>query len=369
MRCLLWMAGRRCHHRRGFRLGAVLIGAGLLAVVFASASCGGGTVTPTWTNIVPLTSPPAAAGPVAVYDSVNKQTILFGGYIAKTGKLAANNGSWQYDAKAAAWKDLKPGGTTPPAVSRVPMVFDTSLGKVLMRTESGPSASRVIGTWAYDSKANTWTDLKPTGTAPPVLGEAGMVYDASKRRALLFGGTGENLFAQVWGYDSKANAWTELKASGTAPSVRRGWSMAYDQAAKKVILFGGWSEGEGFLNDTWTFDPASNTWTNLKPAAAPPGRYLAAMAYDVGRKRVVLYGGLTKHIPSLVGAESYDFGQLGDVWTLDVGKKTWTSVEPAVSPPARGMASLTYDASTGKLVLFGGLGTDGLLADTWLLRL
>lgn len=145
--------------------------------------------------------------------------------------------------------------------------------------------------------------------------------------------------------------------------------MAYDQAGKKVILFGGWSEGDGFLDDTWTFDPSSNTWTNLKPAAAPPARYLASMAYDESGKRVVLYGGLTKHIQSLLGAASFDFGQLGDTWTFDLGKKTWTSVETTVSPPARGMAGLAYDAVTSKLVLFGGLGTDGLIQDTWLLLL
>jgi hypothetical protein len=369
MRCLLWMAGPRCHHRRGSRLYGVLIGAGLLAAVLVSASCGGGGGTPTWTNLVPATSPPAAAGSAVVYDSVDKGTILFGGYISTAGKLAAQNASWKYDSKTASWADLKPVGTTPPAVARGPMVFDAALGKVLLRTESGPSASRVVGTWAYDAKAKTWTDIKPTGTSPPALLEASMVYDASKRRTLLFGGTGDTMFARVWSYDAKANAWTELKTSGTAPSSRRGWSMAYDQAGKKVILFGGWSEGEGFLNDTWAFDPAGNTWTNLKPAAAPPARYLASMAYDVARKRIVLYGGLTKHIQSLLGAESFDFGQLGDTWTFDPSKKTWTSVESTVSPPARGMAGLVYDATMQKLVLFGGLGTDGLTKDTWVLRL
>ena len=369
MRCLLWGAGWHCHYRRGFRFYVALIGVGLLATVLASASCGGGGTTPTWTNIVPATSPPAVAGPAVVYDSAVKGTILFGGYISTAGKLAAHNGAWEYDSKAASWADLKPVGTAPPAVARAPMVFDATLGKVLLRTESGPSASRVIGTWAYDPKAKTWTDLKPTGTSPPALLEVSMAYDSSKRRTLLFGGTGETMFAQVYAYDAKANAWTELKASGTAPSARRGWSMAYDQAGKKVILFGGWNEGEGFLSDTWAFDPASNTWANLKPVAAPPARYLASMAYDEALKRVVLYGGMTKHIQSLLGAQSYDFGQLGDTWTFDLGKKTWTSVESTVSPPARGMAGLVYDASTQKLVLFGGLGTDGLTKDTWTLRL
>ena len=41
---------------------------------------------------------------------------------------------------------------------------------------------------------------------------------------------------------------------------------------------------------------------------------------------------------------------------------TWTQQTPATSPIARDDASMAYDAATGSVVLFGGLGP---FADTW----
>jgi N-acetylneuraminic acid mutarotase len=131
----------------------------------------------------------------------------------------------------------------------------------------------------------------------------------------------------------------------------------------------GWTEGDGFLADTWAYNLSTNTWTNLKPASAPPGRYLASMAYDAAHKKMILYGGMGKHIDSLLAGTSYDYDQMADIWTYDPGKNTWTSLAPTVSPSSRGLAPLIYDESTHKLVLYGGLGPDGLLEDTWTLAL
>nr|MDA8292961.1 hypothetical protein [Actinomycetota bacterium] len=44
---------------------------------------------------------------------------------------------------------------------------------------------------------------------------------------------------------------------------------------------------------------------------------------------------------------------------------TWTKQSPTTSPSARSFASMAYDPATGTMVLFGGDGSSGLLADTW----
>jgi N-acetylneuraminic acid mutarotase len=295
--------------------------------------------------------------------------LLFGGYSAVDGKLAAGNALWSYDTKAGTWTDLKPVGALPPNASRATMVFDPAVGKLILRTESGKTGSRVLVTWAYDPKAKTWADMKPSGASPPELLESAMVYDTSKRRALLFGGVGDDMFSHAWAYDAKANTWTDLKPTGTVPPARRGGVLAFDPAGKRVILFGGWTAGDGLLNDTWSYTLATNTWKNLKPVSAPPARYLASMTYDTARKRMVLYGGLGKHIESLLGGATYEYDQMSDIWIYDPAKNTWTSLAPKVSPSSRGLAPLVYDESAGKLVLLGGLGSEGLLDDTWTLKL
>jgi hypothetical protein len=114
--------------------------------------------------------------------------------------------------------------------------------------------------------------------------------------------------------------------------------MAYDPAIGKLVLFGGAvSSPNPFLDETWTYDGES--WTRQYPATSPPARWApAAMAYDPGIRKLVLYGGERRG------------GSLNDTWTYDGA--TWTQQHPATSP-ALGMASMAYDPDIGKLVLFG----------------
>src|SRR5580693_5544846 len=93
------------------------------------------------------------------------------------------------------------------------------------------------------------------------------------------------------------------------------------------------------------------TWTKQAPAASPSARAAAAMAYDAATGTIVLFGGLGEH------------GLLRDTWTWD--GSTWTRQAPAASPAARTVASMAYGAATGTIVLFGGSGSHGDLRDTW----
>src|SRR5580698_2915361 len=75
------------------------------------------------------------------------------------------------------------------------------------------------------------------------------------------------------------------------------------------------------------------------------------MAYDPATGQLVLFGG------------EGNSGVLADTWTWD--GSTWTELSPATSPSARDLASMAYDPGTGQLVLFGGEDSNGALADTW----
>ena len=73
------------------------------------------------------------------------------------------------------------------------------------------------------------------------------------------------------------------------------------------------------------------------------------MAYDAATGNVVLFGGLGKR------------SVLDGTWTWD--GSTWTKQAPD-QPASPGGASMAYDAATGNVVLFGGRG-GGVLGDTW----
>ena len=94
-------------------------------------------------------------------------------------------------------------------------------------------------------------------------------------------------------------AWTQLQPAAS-PSARVGHAMAYELARDRVVLFGG-QDVKGRLNDTWTFDGVS--WALATPALAPQPRAGHPLAYDLGRARTVLFGGIG------IGT-----GVLGDTW-------------------------------------------------------
>ena len=144
-----------------------------------------------------------------------------------------------------------------------------------------------------------------------------------------------------------AATWTEQSPAATPPT-REGASMAYDPATGEMVLFGGEATA-AFLDDTWTWN--GTTWTQLSPATSPPARYGASMAFDPATGDMVLFGGVDTS------------GLLDDTWTWD--GSTWTEQSPATSPPARYAASMAYDPGTGNMVLFGGDNGSTYFGDTW----
>ncbi len=58
---------------------------------------------------------------------------------------------------------------------------------------------------------------------------------------------------------------------------------------------------------------------------------------------------------------------LTDMWAYDAAAGAWTELRPpGASPPPRLSYPIVYDSAAGKVVLFGGYGSDGGgLNDTW----
>lgn len=93
-------------------------------------------------------------------------------------------------------------------------------------------------------------------------------------------------------------------------------------------------------------------WKKLSPASSPSVRLYPAMAYDPVSQKLVLFGGL--------GVNQ----NLNDTWTFD--GTTWTKMPTSVAPPPRNGASMAYDRLTRKMVMFGGFDVNQYLSDTWL---
>jgi hypothetical protein len=174
-----------------------------------------------------------------------------------------------------------------------------------------------------------------------------MAYDIRGRRTLLFGGADDrSVRSDTWIWDHQHHDWRPHGAEG--PVGRTFPAMAYDAARDEMVLFGGnrvlfgpgTPDPATFLDDTWVLQ--RDTWTR-RDVAGPPPRAEAAMAYDVMRRRVVLFGGYAQ---TSTGRVRY-----GDTWEWDGTQWTLTA---ARGPAPRNGAALAYDERDGVTVLSGG---------------
>ena len=205
-----------------------------------------------------------------------------------------------------------------------------------------------------------WTQKQDIG--PAARWCPAMVYDSTRARMLLFGGatdTGAG-FADTWEWDGEN--WTQLEDIG--PQARWGHGMAYDKDRQRVVLFGGTADHGGAanhtrvsLNDTWEWDGGS--WTQMADTG-PATRYGVTLAYDSRRQRTVLFGG------EIAGTKNQPEALLSDTWIWDGVQ--WTQEQDS-GPSERSFYGMAYDSGRDRIVLFGGLEwstTDYvLLSDTW----
>jgi hypothetical protein len=225
-------------------------------------------------------------------------------------------------------------------------------------TQGSPSPPTAIATQTPISSAVGSPSCHPVSApngigAPSPRESAGMVYDATQKNVLIFGGdhtTDRKILGDTWTWDG--TSWTERHPS-SSPSPRTRMAIAYDQVHQVVVLFGGTDRfltvpGSANRSDTWIWD--GTTWTQRQPAPAP-SLAEAVMTFDESSRSVVLFG-----LQAAGGAP--------ETWTWN--GTAWKQAHPASSPAGRDGASLTYDASSHRVLLFGGFNQhDGNLNDTW----
>lgn len=148
------------------------------------------------------------------------------------------------------------------------------------------------------------------------------------------------------------------------PDARMGAAVAYDEARRQVVLFGGQSRSSSPLDETWTWD--GQRWSEARAAARPAPRTGALTAYDAPRNVVVMFGGTGKG-PSTRSAPV----DLTDTWTWDGSR--WTQQHPAHTPSLGGggwPSTMASDPSSKSILLFGFvMSSSGSInenvAETW----
>lgn len=249
--------------------------------------------------------------------------------------------------------------------------------------------------WTYGTGGWTKTDLDEGEVRPSPRTNFSMAYDSINDRIVLFGGYDGTVNDETWIYDPSSQVWTRIDTD-PHPSGRYGHSMAFDSSTGNVVLFGGMIDDRQspFNNETWTFDVATDTWTNLGNITSPLARAFSAMSYDSVNSQIMLFGG--DHgsnetwtysdiagwnmMPALNGpsgrwghAMTFDsangvtvlFGgsdEGNETWTYDYSTDFWNLTTPSTNPSSRMFHAMVYDSSANETVMFGG---DSGWQETW----
>ncbi|HLM35581.1 MAG TPA: kelch repeat-containing protein [Gaiellaceae bacterium] len=277
------------------------------------------------------------------YDSARKRVVLFGGDLLGS-TFAAD--TWAWDGEY--WTQVADTGPSPRSGHR--LAFDSQSSTVVLFGGSSPDGALLGDTWSWDGDG--WTQIADTG--PTARTAHAIAYDTARSRLVLFGGevAASALQHDTWEWD--AEAWTQVEDAG--PGSRRHHALAFDASRGRTVLFGG-DLGTESAADTWEWD--GTTWVQVADMG-PAACAAAAATFDGGA--VLLFGGVASLGPTaLAPAVS------GLTWEWD--GEHWT-LRQDMGPRARWGHALAFDASRGKVVLFGGLtgataASGELLGDTW----
>ena len=201
----------------------------------------------------------------------------------------------------------------------------------------------------------------PTPTATPIpklypdaRGFAQMIFHPPSGQIIMYGGESNQRFSfeETWSFNAATNVWSDLMPE-THPVNTGGETAAYDSESDVIIFYFSTRlsstapSGLVRLGQTWSYEVASNTWTNLDPEPTPFGLMGARMAYDSESDRVILFGGAD--FTTFPGSPYFD-----ETWAYDYNTNTWEQMQPEQAPLSRSYFGFSYDASADRALAFGG---------------
>ena len=303
---------------------------------------------PTWTRLVRADVPPLYRfGHTAIVQPQQDRMILFGG---SNGYPNRFNDVWEMSPlDTYQWTRWTPDGTPPDARWYHSAVYDP-IGDRMWVFGGYDGAAYFGDVWQLSlSDAPAWTPISPLGVGPGARASHAAVYDPDNHRMLVLGGfDGASHHNDVWALSFDGDpAWTQIAPSGDAPPPRSHHVAIFDPPRHRVVLFGGTSDS-GPLNDVWALSLAGTPrWDPIAPSGTQPReREQAAAVYDAARDRMLIFGGMNN-------------GQIGnDTWALSLSDTpTWSLIAADNTSFPQGVYghSAVFDAARDRMIEIGGL--------------
>ncbi len=152
-------------------------------------------------------------------------------------------------------------------------------------------AAVVLAAGVAHAQASSWP--------APHAGAHGVAYDSRRGMTMVYGDRGPDS-TTLWGWDGAK--WRAFREPG--PGLRRHIKLAYDPVRDRLVMYGGFIDNATYslMADTWEWD--GSRWERVATDGPGP-RASYSLVYDPARQRVVMFGGLSKD------------STYGDTWSWD----------------------------------------------------
>jgi hypothetical protein len=304
------------------------------------------TVCATFEKIETTGGPGPRARGMTVYDPDRDQMVIFGGRYraAASGPYTVYDEVWALDLETYSWTRIETQGPGPAARSNPAGAYNLVAGEMIVfggnTSGNGLVFSPLNDVWALDLDNHTWRQIPSMGSKPEARLFHSATVDSEHNRLYIYGGGGANAWTgpfmgDLWVMNLETGTWENLHNGGPGAPMGRIWpTTTWDKVGQQLLLFGGHDDGMlGNTNDTWSFDPASKTWTSITEAEeiyspangfcnfpkdftfpnldAPERRSGQFAGLDEVRGEWVIFGGKT------------DCGLIDDVWLFSLAQSGW----------------------------------------------
>ncbi|HET9236747.1 MAG TPA: kelch repeat-containing protein [Oligoflexus sp.] len=343
----------------------------------------------TWGTPHPLNRPGGRDSALAIFDPTGAGKLwLFGGSgVSTSGGPGYMNDLWTYDLGTNEWT-LVSGDPTIIDQNGVMNAFNVPA------TTNRPGARVASSGWFHAGKLYVFGGYGYPDSSSPFAGARGHLND-------------------LWVFDTAAKTWAMINGSNlhdnpgdaTMPSARR-WTMQWKAPNGLVWLFGGHgaaSNGVGYLNDMWSYNSATNTWTrfggpdfingtmvsgmrSVSSNIIWPASRFAATTWTSSDGKLYMFGGdgrTTNWGNSGYLSDIWNFDPLTGQWTWLAGltqnsngvESPWASLPGGYVPqgtfssltPGSRSNAMSWPDSSGNVYIFGGVSNYGYFNDLWYL--
>ena len=259
------------------------------------------------------------------YDAAHDRAILHGGALGTTSPCVSD--SWVLDnasgrAAVPGWRTVAVRGETPPPHAGAAAVFDSVARRLILFGGHDCFSTFFNDVWRLDFddaslSSGTWSRLSVNEAAggPARRNTMAVWYDATGDRLFVFGGTaGSSASNDLWVLEGTREPgphgrWRALRCAGEAPR-RSVHAAAYDAGSGSVLIFGGTDGDANYRREMFRLSGLQGNardcrWDEVPVAEPwPQARSRPQLLFDRRTGLLVMFGG------------EYQNSTFSDVWTM-----------------------------------------------------